>query len=162
MKAFGWRKGYGNNGEYSGTYTPAKIETEEDYHLWKDLILKLPRVDFIISQRFEKLSPGLFQHSVQKMASANLPSFSATEFDKSPPSAYASNLTCFIADQPILALLLRFTKSWPQSASLPKKARQLKKLVTSPWNYSGYPSSPSSIDHQRNSNVPVSIYIWWN
>jgi hypothetical protein len=119
MKAFGWRKGYGNNGEYSGmdmiidcldfmyskkltsllhfvssgTYTPAKIETEEDYHLWKDLILKLPRVDFIISQRFEKLSPGLFQHSVQKMASANLPSFSATEFDNSSTSAYASNLT---------------------------------------------------------------------
>ncbi|KAA1110388.1 hypothetical protein PGT21_020010 [Puccinia graminis f. sp. tritici] len=74
-----------------------------------------------------------------------------------PPRLFSSSLnlpalTCFIADQPILALLLRFTKSWPQSASLPKKARQLKKLVTSPWNYSGYPSSPSSIDHQRNSS----------
>ncbi|KAA1128550.1 hypothetical protein PGTUg99_024108 [Puccinia graminis f. sp. tritici] len=73
-----------------------------------------------------------------------------------PPLSFSSGLdlpalTCFIADQPILDLLFRFTKSWPQSVSLPKKACQLKKLVISPWNYSAYPSRPPSIDHQRNS-----------
>ncbi|KAA1099857.1 hypothetical protein PGT21_022939 [Puccinia graminis f. sp. tritici] len=93
MKGFGWRKGYGLNGEHCGTYTPSNIETEEDYNLWKSLLLRLHRVDSIISQRFKKLAPGLFESSVKKMKSARSPSFSSSEFHQSSPLAYASNLT---------------------------------------------------------------------
>ena len=50
-------------------------------------------MEFIISQRFQKLAPGLFQQSVEKMSLANLPSFASPEFHQRSTSPFASNLT---------------------------------------------------------------------
>jgi len=50
-------------------------------------------VEFIISQRFQTLAPGLFQQSVEKMSLANLPSFASPEFHQRSTSPFASNLT---------------------------------------------------------------------
>jgi hypothetical protein len=56
-------------------------------------MLKLPQVEHIISQCFQKLAPGLFEQAVEKMSSANSPIFSSPEFDQVPQLAFASNLT---------------------------------------------------------------------
>ncbi|EFP89904.1 uncharacterized protein PGTG_16192 [Puccinia graminis f. sp. tritici CRL 75-36-700-3] len=93
MKGFGWRKGYGQDMEHFGTYTPAKVKTEEDYRKWRALLLQLPMVESIISRRFQKLAPGAFHQSVEKMKSAKIPSFASPEFDQVPSLPFASNLT---------------------------------------------------------------------
>ncbi|KAA1080849.1 hypothetical protein PGT21_023709 [Puccinia graminis f. sp. tritici] len=93
MKGFGWRKGYGQDMEHFGTYTPAKVKTEEDYREWRALLLQLPMVESIISRRFQKLAPGAFHQSVEKMKSAKIPSFASPEFDQVPSLPFASNLT---------------------------------------------------------------------
>ncbi|KNE92568.1 hypothetical protein PSTG_14078 [Puccinia striiformis f. sp. tritici PST-78] len=93
MRGFGWRKAYGTHKEHCGIYTPSGIQNEEDYLRWKELLVRLPKVESIISKRFQKLAPGLFKKSVNKMKSAKLPSFASLEFDQASPMPFASNLT---------------------------------------------------------------------